>query len=225
MFKVFRVICISGLLISASDVNGQIKGQSVSYNLSELASGKKVTVVNRSISVFSEEKHQGVYISSGPGEGIVWIDSVEFGTGIIELDIKGRDIFQKSFPGLAFHGAADSVYEAVYFRPFNFNTADPVRRIHAVQYVFHPLFTWLKLRTENNGQYEKAVNPAPQADDWFHVKIIVLDARIEVFINGNKEACLSVERLSSIKSGKIGLWTGDGSDGSFANLTITRFSE
>gem|GEM_PF-6071604 len=35
------------------------------------------------------------------------------------------------------------IYEAVYFRPFNFRSSDPVRKGHAVQYVANPgCFGW-----------------------------------------------------------------------------------
>src|ERR1017187_621430 len=48
--------------------------------------------------------------------------------------------------GIAFHGEDTSTYDAVYFRPFNFNTTDPVRKIHAVQYVSMPDNPWFRLR-------------------------------------------------------------------------------
>ncbi len=226
MFKAAKtmfLVCLLGFLSSALEVTAQVKNEVIDYDLLKLASGKLVTSVNRSINVFTEQDRQGIYISSGPGAGIVWIDSVEFETGIIDLDIKGRDIFQKSFPGLAFHGATDSLYEAVYFRPFNFSAPDSIRRIHAVQYVYHPMFPWERLREYKNGQYEKAVYPAPRADEWFHAKLLITKDAVEVFINGYNKASLKVQRLSDRKSGKVGLWVGNGSDGYFANLKITKF--
>lgn len=216
-------ICLIGFSSSALKLSAQVKGKATVYNLSKLASGKRVTAVNRAINVFTEPGRQGIYVASAPGEGSVWIESVEFDTGIIELDIKGRDVFQKSFLGIAFHGASDSIYEAVYFRPFNFNASDSVRKIHAVQYVFHPKFTWQMLREHKNGQYEKAVQSAPGAQDWFHAKILITKKEVEVFVNGNSKASLKVQRLTDRKSGRVGLWVGNGSDGYFANLKITRF--
>jgi len=40
--------------------------------------------------------------------------------------------------GIAFHGSDNKTLDAIYFRPFNFQSTDPVRKIHAVQYVSHP---------------------------------------------------------------------------------------
>jgi len=56
--------------------------------------------------------------------------------------VRGKDLFQQSFVGLAFHGKDDNTYEAVYLRPFNVRSDDPVRRDHAVQYMSVPDFDW-----------------------------------------------------------------------------------
>ena len=56
--------------------------------------------------------------------------------------------------------ATSTTYDAIYFRPFNFRTSDPARRLRAVQYISHPTYTWNKLRAERPGVYEKPVNPA-----------------------------------------------------------------
>jgi hypothetical protein len=52
------------------------------------------------------------------------------------------------------------------------------------------------------------------------VKIIVKSPQIIVFVNGNQEPSLIVEKLNTRASGKIGLWVGNNSDGDFANLQI-----
>jgi hypothetical protein len=44
---------------------------------------------------------------------------------------------------------------------------------------------------------------------------------VKVYVNGNPEPCLSIDKLNDRKTGKIGLWVGNGSDGDFANLQIT----
>ena len=69
---------------------------------------------------------------------------------------------------MAFHGLNDTTFDAVYFRPFNFN--NPARNGHSVQYISHPEFPWYKLRKE---QYENLINPVPEPNDWFHVLIIM----------------------------------------------------
>jgi hypothetical protein len=68
-----------------------------------------------------------------------------------------------------------------------------VRRIHAVQYISLPELTWERLRLERNGLFEKAVNPAPNPDGWFHAGIVIAKRTISVFINDAKEPCLWVK--------------------------------
>src|SRR5690606_30300882 len=121
--------------------------------------------------------------------------------------------------GIAFHGLDTMHTDIIYFRPFNFHAEDPVRKIHAVQYVSAPDYSWYKLRTEKNGIYEKAVNPAPLATDWFRAKIVVDDKTINVYVNDATTPSLTVEKLNDRKTGKIGLWN-EGLPGDFANLTI-----
>ena len=84
-----------------------------------------------------------------------------------------------------------------------------------------PDFGWKKLREEQNGKYEKAIVPAPKADDWFHAKIVVRYPHITVYVNGNSQPSLSVDQLSKRKTGSIGLWVGPSSNGDFANLVVT----
>ncbi len=57
-----------------------------------------------------------------PDAGIAWINDIRFSDGIIEFDVKGKNVLQQSFVGFAFHGSNDSTYDAVYFRPFNFKS-------------------------------------------------------------------------------------------------------
>ncbi len=38
--------------------------------------------------------------------------------------MRGKNVFQKSFIGIAFHGQDDKTYDAVYCRPFNFIAKD-----------------------------------------------------------------------------------------------------
>ncbi len=148
---------------------------------------------------------------------------VEFSDGIIDLDIKGKDVFQQSFVGVAFHGADNKTLDAVYFRPFNFQATDSARRIHAVQYVSHPDNTWFVLRQNYNGKYEKAIIPPPDPDKWFHVRIVIRYPQVSVYVNNSPDPSLVVDQLNERRSGKIGLWVGNNSDGDFANLKITSF--
>lgn len=85
-----------------------------------------------------------------------------------------------------------------------------------------PSFRWSKLRAEQPQKYENKVDPVPDPDDWFHVKVTIKGKKIAVFVNNSSKPSLEVEKLTDTKSGQIGLWVDYGSDGSFADLTITR---
>jgi hypothetical protein len=210
-------VTILGLL-SILTTTGQ--GQSVNYDLINLFENGKIEPFNRQLSQFSENDKKGIRFSKNEDDGIAWLKGVEFSNGIIELDIKGKDLMQQSFVGVAFHGLNNETLDAIYFRPFNFQSKDPVRKIHAVQYVSHPDYTWSVLREKYNGKYEKAVTPAPNGNEWFHAKIVVQYPKVTVFINGNTEPSLVIDKLNDRKTGKIGLWVGNTSDGDFANLQI-----
>jgi len=178
---------------------------------------KKYTVVNRTISIGSEPG--SVHLNDAENQGLAWINGEKFTYGSIEVDIKGKDVLQKSFVGIAFHGVNDSTMEAVYFRPFNFRTTDPVRKLHAVQYIAPPKFGWKKLREEFPGKYEQPISPAPDPNEWFHARITVDSKNIKVYVNGNTSPSLVVEPLVHFDGTKIGLWT-DG-DGEWKNVRVT----
>jgi hypothetical protein len=179
---------------------------------------KKYTVVNRIISVGAEAG--SVHLNDAEGDGIAWINGGKFTNGTIEVDIKGKDKLQASFVGIAFHGVDNSTYESIYFRPFNFRAIDPIRKVHAVQYMAIPQFDWQKLRNEFPGKYEQPISPAPDPNEWFHARITVGDKNIKVYVNGSATPSLVVEPLVRTDGKMIGLWAG-GTDGDWKNLKIT----
>lgn len=152
----------------------------------------------------------------------MWINGVSFSTGTIEIDLKGKDVYQHSFVGIAFHGANGSTFDAVYFRPFQFLTTDSVRKTRGVQYISLPENTWQVLREKQNGIYEKSVLPAPDPNDWFHAAITVTKNEVLVYVNNAATPVLRVSLLSKRKTGWIALYTADRSGGSFANLSIKK---
>ncbi|HTI71793.1 MAG TPA: hypothetical protein VMF06_17590 [Candidatus Limnocylindria bacterium] len=176
---------------------------------------------NRELKPLSEKDRTGWHLDARDGDGVAWWPSSQLANGAIEFEVRGRDILQKSFLGIAFHGLTETNYDAVYFRPFNFKTPDPVRHVHGVQYVAHPAFPWFKLRAEHPGQYEQEVVPAPDPNDWFHVRVEITHPTVTVFVNGSQKPSLTVKQLSDRKGGWIGLWVGNGSEGDFANLKVT----
>jgi len=154
------------------------------------------------------------------GDGLAIYQDLEFENGTIEFDVKGKDVLQQSFVGVAFHIQNDSTFNAVYFRPFNFQK--PERTSHSVQYISHPQFTWQKLRSEFPEQFEKTVTPVPNPNDFFHAKVEVNWPVVKVFVENSDTPSLEVKMLSNFKKGKVGLWVGNGSDGSFKNLVVTK---
>jgi hypothetical protein len=211
---------LTGILGIIAISSGIAQVISVKYDLNSLLENNKIEVFNRTVTPLSEKDKNGLSFSKNENDGIAWLKHVIFSNGSIELDIRGKDEYQQSFVGLAFHGLDNNTYDAIYFRPFNFQSTDSVRRLHAVQYVSQPDYPWQVLREQYNGKYEKDVSPAPNADEWFHVKITIKSPLIKVFVNGNPEPCLIVEKLNTRSSGKMGLWVGNNSDGDFANLEI-----
>ena len=199
----------------APDVIGQQK--TIEPDLTSLADGKVLSVVNCCLSGFKDGAKNGVRLSV---DGVAYITGVEFSNGVIEVEMRGKDAEQQCFIGVVFHGVDGKTYDAIYFRPFNFKTEDAARRMRAVQYVAYPTYTSQKLRDEHPGKYEQAVDPAPAPDDWFHVRVVVESPKVSVFINDSSQPGLVVTQLSDRKKGLVGLWGSGGVGGDFANLKI-----
>jgi hypothetical protein len=178
-------------------------------------------VVGRKLNLYNEGGASIIHLDEVAGDGKAWISGGKFTNGNIEFDLKGKDVLQGSFVGMAFHGLNDSTYDAIYFRPFNFRAGDPVRRAHAVQYVSAPKYEWERLRTEFPGKYEKPLRTPPDPNDWFHVRIAVAGKKISVFVNNEKIPSLEVEQLVPINGKQIGYWVGNGSGGDWKNLKIS----
>jgi hypothetical protein len=178
-------------------------------------------VVNRKVEQIDEAGKKGVRLNEASGDGLLILKGSGFSGGTIEFDVKGKNVLQQSFVGFAFHIQNETTYDAVYFRPFNFMNADTARRSRAVQYVFHPEYTWDKLRAVSPGKYENKVNPVPDPDGWFHVKIVVEGNKVKAFVNNSTKPSLEVEKICKFNNGQFGFWVGNNSSGSFSNLVIT----
>ncbi len=208
---------ISLLMLLTVNSFGQQKQQ---YNLASMHEKGKLQAVNREwVKVHSADSY--IKVSQQGGEGIVWLPTPDFKSGTIEVVMRGKDVFQQSFIGVVFHGLNDSTYDAVYCRPFNFFAEDSVRRIHAIQYISHPVYTWKKLRAEQNALYEKGLLLPPDPNDWFTMKLIIDATTIRAFINDATTPSLQVKKLNERQTGKIGLFTGDNSGGDFMSVIIT----
>ncbi len=189
-------------------------------DFAHLADGKGAQVFNRTLSITKEGGRAVARLDARPGDGGAVLAGVLFSEGAIEVDLRGKDVAQQSFLGVAFHFVDWTTYEAVYFRPFNFHAAGAEQQSHSVQYISQPVNTWQKLRAERTGQFEKAVEPAPDPNDWFHARIVVGAGKVEVYVNNGAAPALAVDDLGDQKSGGVALWAGNGSDGAYAGLII-----
>jgi hypothetical protein len=184
----------------------------------QLAAGQ-LRVVNRDVSKVAE-RPDGVHLSAKAGVGLAWIAGTDFGEGTIELDVRGKNVLQQSFVGIAFHGKNDTTYESVYVRPFNFRATDPARLQHAVQYMAVPEFDWPRLREQFPEEFENPVNSTLSPTDWIPLRVVVRGARVQVFVGLVANVTLDARKLGSLDRGLIGLWVGTESDGDFANVRI-----
>ena len=176
--------------------------------------------VNRGHTVVQENGRPVVRLDAKEGDGMAIVAGAPFMEGTIELDVRGEDVQQRSFVGVAFGVQDDSTYEAVYLRPFNFRTPDTARAKRAVQYVSQPAYPWQKLRQESPGKYEQPVRPVPDPTSWVRVRLVVTRTQLSVYANDGDDPDLVVTRLGDVKPGPVALWVGNNSRGDFANLTI-----
>lgn len=188
-------------------------------DLAERLAAGKLRTVNREVTTLQESR-DALHVTEKEGSGVVWIDDSDFAEGTIEVDVRGRDVPQRSFVGIAFHRRDDNTYDAVYLRPFNFRAEDPVRRQNAVQYIAVPEYDWQRLRKEFPGEFENPVDPSVAPTDWVPLRVVVKDRMIQVYVGRVESPTLEVRKLGPHGRGMIGLWTGNNSDGDFANLRI-----
>ena len=194
--------------------------QAQDYNLAKLSEEGKITVYNRNLSNSSASFGE-VYMDAEESDGLALLEGVSFSKGTIEVQIKGENNPGKSFVGIAFNVRSREEYECVYFRPFNFVADEEIRRSHMLQYIFHPEFTWRKLRETRTDEFENKLQSPPDPDDWFDIRIVVTEKEVKVFVNKETQPSLEIERLTSGTSDRLALWTGFGSKGAYRNLTIT----
>jgi hypothetical protein len=153
--------------------------------------------------------------------GVIWLDQFEFTDGTIEFDGKGKSgPPQSNFMGVIFRVVNEEIHDVVYFRPFNFRAPNADNRSHALQYASHPDFGWDRLRREHPGQYECALDPAPDGDAWFHAKVVIAKPKVSVFVNGAAQPSLVVNEITARPGGSVGLYFFN--YGIVANLKITR---
>ena len=216
--RIVLPVAMAGVLGAVVGLDVHVRAAQAGARL--LTSAVPSQVTNRTMQPIAEGTWHGLRLDARGGDGVAWWPDVQFGDGTIELEILGRDLQGQSFVGVAFHGEDEKTFDAIYFRPFNFKAADLLARSHAVQYISHPLYTWDKLRSEHAGQYEHAIAPVPDPNTWFHARVVLAYPSVRVFVNDGTTATLEVTQLSDRRTGWVGVWVGNGSDGAFANLVL-----
>jgi hypothetical protein len=220
MKKIFSTIFCSTVFVFLTSGISFTQDSTFIPDLSKVVNEDGWKISNRKVSLLKENENVSVYFNSQEGDGIAWLEGFDFGNGTIEVDIRGKDVQGSSFVGIAFRGKDEQTYDAIYFRPFNFKSVDPVRKGHSVQYISHPTYTWSKLRQEYPEEYENPVDPVPDPNSFFHAKIVVEKPKISVFVNDAENPSLVVNELSDRNNGWVGLLVGNYSDGTFSNLKI-----
>lgn len=208
--------------VTFADATGEAlqAGAAQPIDLAERLASGKLKIVNREVTAL-QGSPAGVHLSAKAGNGLAWIDGSEFAEGTIDVDVRGRDVPQQSFVGIAFHGKDDTTYEAVYLRPFNFRSADPVRHQHAVQYIAPPDYDWPRLRKEFPEEFENPVHPSIEPTGWVPLRAVVKGLTVQVYVGQVASPTLTVRKLGQQDRGQVGLWVGNTSEGDFANLRIT----
>ena len=153
--------------------------------------------------------------------GVAWLEGTDFRSGTIEVDVRGKESAHQRFVGVAFHRQDDSVYEAVYVRPFNFRATDPLRKQHAVQDIKLPDYDYDRLREKFPEEFENPVDAAIEPAGWVTLRVVVDGGRIQVFVGPGSRGRPRVRKLGQLSGGHLGLWLGNDSGGDFANLVVT----
>lgn len=196
----------------------------ITPELGKIVDGKSWTVYNATPEIVDLEGRNAVRLKATGDSafgivGLALVNGSELTTGTIEIELKGKNVRQQSFLGVAFNVVDDKTFEAVYFRPFNFKAED-VFKGRAVQYIAWPENTWEKLRESQPGTFEAPINPVPDPDGWFRARIEVGEKQVRVFVEQAKEPTLTVNRLAEGGKGRpVGLFV-DASDGLYANFRI-----
>jgi hypothetical protein len=109
-----------------------------------------------------------------PGDEAIWLKNKTLTAERISVEVQGASLEGRSFLGIAFPRTNDQTFEAVYLRPFNFNSSNPARCAHSVQYVVTPAYPRQSLRQNHPGKYKAALPPTVAAGSW--VLTLTIDA-------------------------------------------------
>ena len=214
------LLVTSAIVVTARASTAPRAAGPMAIDLADRLTAHQLRAVNRTVTLLGGTR--GVHVSEQEGPGVVWIEGTDVAQGTIAVDVRGRDVLQRSFLGVAFHRRDDETYEAVYLRPFNFRAADAGRHQHAVQYISVPAFDWSKLRQDSPEEFENPVDASIVPTAWVPLRVVIKDRSVQIFVGTIAAPTLEVRKLGTLDRGQVGLWVGNNSDGDFANLVITK---
>ena len=155
------------------------------------------------------------------------VEGVEFGDGVIELEVAGDALpdappAARGFIGVAFRIKDDlSAFEGIYIRPKNGRAGDQLRRNRSCQYFSSPAYKFDYLRETAAGEYESYVDLVPGA--WTKMRIEVAGETARLYVHGAEQPTLVVNDLKhgAGARGGIGLYIDSGTEGFFRGLRVT----
>jgi hypothetical protein len=70
-------------------------------DLAHLAASNRLRSFNRTAARLTDAGRTGARLREAPGDGVAYLEVIEFANGTIELDVRGKDVQRQSFPGVA----------------------------------------------------------------------------------------------------------------------------
>ena len=222
--KPFRFLFIGFLVLNMLNLNAQVvrlekdKLEPINVFMSlEKLTGKDVVKVTKNPAL--KEVDQATFVK---------IKGTNFQNGTIEVSVLSRLLpdaneLARGFIGVAFRiNENNTKFESIYIRPTNARADDQIRRKRTLQYFSFPDFPFMRTRKETPGKYESYADMA--LNEWIKIKITVKDTKAQLFINDDAQPSLIVNDLKhgADSSGAIGLWVDVGTEGYFADLSISK---
>jgi hypothetical protein len=150
---------------------------------------------------------------SPKGASLAYPKDLDFTNGSIELDVASPN-GKVGFVGIALRIQDSNHYETLYFRPGSSGT------VYAIQYMpkKKPEFNWWDY--EDTSWQASAVLPET---GWFHVKVVVKDREMRVYLNHQPTPVMSRTDLDpGLSHGSVGFWLGNCPTGAYKNLRIEK---
>jgi hypothetical protein len=215
-FTLLGAAAILFLLAGSSPASGQTLDKLQLHNVQAVAAEYRGT---KAIHITQTSGAQG-------DDTLAIVSGSDLLDGVIEVALAGAPApgafgDARGFIGVAFRVQPSAAkFELLYLRPTNGRAEDQLRRNHSTQYSSFPDWPWQRTRQETPGLYESYVDLEPGV--WTKVKIVLAGGKARLYVHGAEQPCLIVNDLKlSPAKGAIGLWTGPGTDGYFANLHTT----